>query len=58
MGYGLDEEALRVVLKMPRWQPGKQGGRAIAVQYNLNISFTMEADKEKRQGQCYNSKNF
>lgn len=50
MGYGLDEEALRVVLKMPRWQPGKQGGRAIAVQYNLNISFTMEADKEKRQG--------
>ncbi|MBE9466356.1 TonB family protein [Dyadobacter subterraneus] len=47
MGYGLDEEALRVVLKMPRWQPGKQGGRAIAVQYNLNISFAMKADREK-----------
>ncbi|WP_159468965.1 M56 family metallopeptidase [Dyadobacter sp. 3J3] len=55
MGYGLDEEALRVVLKMPRWEPGKQGGRAIAVQYNLNISFAMEADKEKRQGSLINT---
>jgi TonB family protein len=49
IGYGLDEEAMRVVLKMPRWQPGKQGRRAIAVQYNLNISFAMEGDKDKRQ---------
>ncbi|MCF0056723.1 TonB family protein [Dyadobacter sp. CY356] len=54
MGYGLDEEAMRVVLKMPRWQPGRQGRRAIAVQYNLNISFAMEADKEKRLGSIIN----
>ncbi|GLU50682.1 M56 family metallopeptidase [Dyadobacter frigoris] len=55
MGYGLDEEALRVVLKMPRWEPGRQGRRAIAVQYNLSISFALEADKEKRQGSSINT---
>lgn len=56
MGYGLDEEALRVVLKMPRWEPGRQGRRAIAVQYNLSISFALEADKEKHQGKIIKTK--
>ncbi len=36
---GLDEEAIRVVQKMPAWSPGKQRGKAVSVQYNLPIKF-------------------
>lgn len=42
IGFGCDEEATRVVQKMPRWRPGKQSGRAVRVKYNLPISFTLE----------------
>ena len=42
IGFGCDEEALRVVQKMPRWRPGKQSGRAVRVKYNLPISFSLE----------------
>lgn len=42
IGFGCDEEALRVVKAMPRWKPGKQSGRAVRVRYNLPIAFTLE----------------
>ncbi len=42
IGFGCDEEALRVVQKMPHWKPGKQSGRAVRVKFNLPISFTLE----------------
>lgn len=35
----LDEEALRVVRKMPRWKPGTQNGRAVDVEFNLPVKF-------------------
>lgn len=54
IGAGLDEEALRVVLKMPRWEPGKQGGEAVAVQYSLPINFQMTSDTEKTPAKFYN----
>jgi periplasmic protein TonB len=38
----LDEEALRVIQKMPSWSPGKQRGKAVPVQYNLPIRFTLK----------------
>ncbi|MBC9912706.1 energy transducer TonB [Chitinophaga varians] len=41
-GAGLDEEALRVMRKMPNWKPGRQNGRAVAVLYNLPIRFELE----------------
>ena len=31
----LDAEAIRVVSTMPKWEPGQQGGQAIAVEYTL-----------------------
>lgn len=37
----LDDEALRVVKNMPRWNPGKQQGKPIAVSYNLPITFSL-----------------
>ncbi|GAB3703325.1 energy transducer TonB [Spirosoma flavus] len=42
VGFGCDEEALRVVNKMPAWRPGKQSGRTVRVKYNLPITFTLE----------------
>jgi protein TonB len=41
IGGGCDEEAIRVVKKMPRWKPGKQGGRAVPVWFNLPIEFKL-----------------
>ena len=42
VGGGLDEEALRVVKKMPRWKPGKQAGKNVKVRFNMPIRFTLE----------------
>jgi protein TonB len=42
IGGGCDEEALRVVKTMPTWKPGKQNGRAVNVNYNLPINFTLK----------------
>ena len=42
IGFGCDEEALRVIHKMPHWKPGRQSGRTVRVKYNLPISFTLE----------------
>jgi len=37
----LDNEALRVINKMPKWEPGKQHGKAIRVSYSLPINFKL-----------------
>jgi len=41
IGGGCDEEAVRVVKAMPKWTPGKQRGKAVRVQFNLPIQFTL-----------------
>ena len=41
IGYGCDEEALRVVGLMPKWSPGKQRGKAVRVRYTLPINFKL-----------------
>ena len=41
MGSGLEEEAMRVVNLMPKWTPGTQSGKAVRVQYNMPIRFTL-----------------
>ena len=38
---GCTEEAIRVVSGMPRWEPGKQRGKAVRVRMNLPISFKL-----------------
>jgi periplasmic protein TonB len=42
LGGGTDEEAVRVVKGMPKWQPGKQNGRAVPVKFTLPIRFTIK----------------
>ena len=41
IGFGCDEEAERVVKLMPKWSPGRQSGRAVAVKFTLPISFQL-----------------
>ncbi|GAB3951501.1 hypothetical protein GCM10028805_31740 [Spirosoma harenae] len=47
LGYGCDEEAIRVVNMMPKWQPGSQSGILIRVKYNLPVAFGLEYGKGK-----------
>lgn len=42
IGAGCDEEAVRVISLMPNWIPGKQNGRAVAVKYNLPVTFQLD----------------
>ena len=41
-GYGLDEEALRVISKMPTWVPGKVGGKSVRARYTLPVKFSLQ----------------
>lgn len=41
IGGGCDEEAVRVVKLMPKWQPGKQRNKAVRVQFNMPIDFKL-----------------
>ncbi len=42
IGGGCDEEAIRVINRMPKWNAGKQRGRPVRVQFNMPITFTLQ----------------
>ncbi|MCB0579100.1 MAG: energy transducer TonB [Phaeodactylibacter sp.] len=42
IGGGCGREALRVVNSMPEWTPGLQRGRAVRVQMNLPVKFSLK----------------
>jgi TonB family protein len=42
VGGGCDEEAIRVVQNMPKWNPGKLCNRPVSVYFNLPIKFTLK----------------
>lgn len=42
IGGGCDEEAIRVIKMMPKWNPGKQRGKPVRVQYRMPIKFTLQ----------------
>ncbi|RED93651.1 energy transducer TonB [Marinoscillum furvescens] len=41
-GAGISEEALRVILGSPKWNPGKQRGRPVKVRMVLPITFDLK----------------
>lgn len=45
LGSGCDEEAIRIVEKMPKWTPGSVNGKVCRVQYNIPIRFMLPCDK-------------
>ena len=38
----LDKEALRVVKLMPKWNPGKQRGKAVRCMFTLPVRFRLQ----------------
>lgn len=42
IGFGCDEAAVKVLEGSPKWNPGKQRGRAVKVRMVLPISFTLD----------------
>jgi TonB family protein len=39
LGYGCDEEALRVIKSLGKWDPGKQAGQAVDMEYSVGVPF-------------------
>jgi TonB family protein len=42
VGGGCDEEAVRVILLMPKWIPGVKNGKNVAAYYTLPIKFVLD----------------
>ena len=42
IGSGCDEEALRVILPMPDWKPGRQNGKTVQVRSNSRVNFSLK----------------
>jgi protein TonB len=45
IGGGCDEEAIRVIKMMPKWEPGKRSGRAVRVLVRMPIVFKIPGKK-------------
>jgi TonB family protein len=41
VGFGCDEEAIRLIKSVPRWIPGKQSGRAVRSRFTQPITFVI-----------------
>ena len=41
LGYGMEEEAIRVLKLSKRWNVGMQNGKPVRVKYNIPLKFTM-----------------
>jgi TonB family protein len=39
IGHGCDEEAIRIIQKMPRWQPGQKDQQVVSVYSSLAVNF-------------------
>ncbi|WP_207435723.1 energy transducer TonB [Sabulibacter ruber] len=42
LGYGTEDEAIRVMKKLPRWKPGYQNGRSVPVRMTLPIRLELK----------------
>jgi TonB family protein len=45
LGFGCDEETVRVLSQLPKWKPGKQNGEPVNVMFTMPVNFVMDADK-------------
>lgn len=42
LGYGCDEEAVRVVESMPNWKPGRKNGETVRVNMAIPVNFKLQ----------------
>ncbi|WP_443936855.1 TonB family protein [Pedobacter sp. MW01-1-1] len=43
----MNEEAIRVLQKSPKWEPAVNNGQPVRVKYNININFQLKNDTEQ-----------
>ena len=41
IGFGCDEESVRVMERMPLWSPGRQRGQTVMVSFTMPIRFVL-----------------
>jgi protein TonB len=49
IGAGCGTNALKVAMQMPKWEPGLQRGKPVAVEYNLPIRFSLDEHKKREK---------
>lgn len=54
----LDEEAMRVVGAMPRWEPALSSGAPISNNFDIPITFTLEDQKQNKKKKAKNKSPF
>ncbi|UBM60311.1 TonB family protein [Marinilongibacter aquaticus] len=42
VGFGCDDEAIRVIKSMPKWNPGRQNGKSVPVWFTLPFAFQLD----------------
>ncbi len=42
IGFGCDEEAVRVIKEMPKWNPGRQNGKNVRVWFTMPVFYQLE----------------
>lgn len=47
VGYGLEQEGIRVIASMPKWKPGKNNGKKVNTYFTIPIKFTLDSEPEK-----------
>lgn len=50
LGFGIDEEAIRVLKLTKKWYPAMQNGKAVSVAYSMPIKFSFEQPKKASKG--------
>lgn len=45
IGYGCDEETVRVISRMPMWKPGKRNGEFVNVMFTIPVNFELDENK-------------
>jgi TonB family protein len=51
IGFGCDEETIRVISQMPKWRPGMQNGRPVNVHFTMPVNFILEERTASRKQQ-------
>ena len=42
IGYGCNKEAVRVIRRLPDWNPGKQRGKPVPVTFRMPVRFELQ----------------
>jgi len=43
LGFGIEDEATRVILNMPNWKPAIQNGKKLTSEYTMDIKFNIDS---------------